>query len=157
MERPERGLLSLILVPAIVSNAVTLLRLGTELAGLGDGTRPTQPSFWVSLSLLIPVAGLYFAYMLRDARRPFLRLPLVLYLYGLSVRIPTAVIYWLAGTLGWNTHYGEWAVANQSYVAAGLIPQLVGWPIITVVGGFIVGTPLLLWVRSKKAPAPAST
>ena len=156
-EKPERSLLALILIPAIISNVVTLLRLGVELAGLSDTAHFTDAGWWVSVSLLIPVFGLYFAYMLQDARRPFAKLPLTLLVYGLTVRIPTAFLYWFAGNQGWHTHYSDWTMhAGGSYLKEGFIPQMFIWPIITVVAGCIAGYPLLLWLRSRKTSTSAS-
>jgi hypothetical protein len=154
----ERSTLSLILVPAIVSNVVTLMRLGLELAGLPKGTSPGQPTWWVSVSLLIPLAGLYFGYLLKGEARPFRRLAGALLAYAYSVRIPTAIIYFLSGALGWDTHYSVYGPQGSagSYLTGGLLPQLIFWPIVTVVGGMILGVPLILALRGRTTAGPAS-
>lgn len=162
MERREQSLLSLIFVPAIISNLVTLARLGLELAGFGPGLArnavSSDPVWWVSLSLLIPVFGVYFAFKLRDAARPYRRLLAALYLYGLSVRIPTAIVYGLSGALGWQTHYSIYGPpgTDSGYVLGGLVPQLVLWPIITVIGGALFGIPALLLLRSGRVRAASA-
>lgn len=153
----ERSLLSIILIPAILSNLVTVLRLVLELMGF-QAKNPGQLTWWVSLSLLIPVMGLYFALSLRDTKHPFRRLPVILLMYAWSVRIPAAIVYGVSGTLGWHTHYSQWGPPEKQvgYLLGALLPQLVIWPIITLIGGSIIGVPTLLMVRSKKTPNPAS-
>lgn len=153
-ENREPRLLPLVLVPSIISNVVTVLRLVAEVAGL-PAASPGDFGWWISLSLLIPLAGLYFAYKLQHATRPYLKLPLTLLVYALTVRIPTAFAYWLAGVNRWHSHYADWAFNNQSYVQLGLIPQVFIWPIITIVAGCIAGYPLLLWLRSHRKPVEA--
>ena len=149
----------MILVPAIVSNIVTILRLVLELLGFGHGTSPSQPTWWVSASLLIFVFGIYFAYKLRDAERPYRRLALTLIAYAYTVRIPTAIIYGISGALHWDTHYSQYGPPGQDfgYIKGGLLPQLILWPILTLIGGMLLGTPLLAWLRSGKTMKPAST
>jgi peptidoglycan biosynthesis protein MviN/MurJ (putative lipid II flippase) len=156
MAERRHSILRLILVPAIISNLVTFTRLGLELAGFPWG-QPTQLAWWVSLSLLIPVFGIYFAYALRNDPHPFKRLALTLFVYALTVRIPTAILYWISGVLGWSTHYSQYGPPGQDagYLMGGLLPQLVFWPLFTVVAGFLCGLPLLTWFRSKR-PRPAS-
>jgi hypothetical protein len=159
MPEGRRSILSLVLIPAIISNVVTLARLGLELAGFAwREPYPGQLTWWVSLSLLIPVFGVYFAYALRDDPHPFKRLALALFVYALTVRIPTAIIYGISGALGWDTHYSVWGPPgeNMGYLLGGLLPQAVFWPIFTVVAGFLCGLPVLTWFRSRRSTRPAS-
>jgi len=67
MANREPRLLSLILLPAIISNLMTLFRLALELSGYPSTNSPREITWWTSLWLLIPLAGIYFAFLLRDA------------------------------------------------------------------------------------------
>ena len=157
MTNREPRLLSLILLPAIISNLMTLFRLALELSGYpSSGINPREITWWTSLWLLIPLAGIYFAFLLRDTPRPYGRLLLTLYVYALSVRVLTAIIYGLSGALGWHTHYSSYGPGVRGYLLGGLFPQLVLWPIITVIVGSLVGVPLLLLLRSGRSARPAS-
>ncbi len=154
---PRRSIVSLVLVPAVASNLVTLLRLGLELVGLPPGTTPAEPTWWVSLSLLIPLAGLYFGYLVKDDAQPFRRLALALVVYAYAVRIPTAAIYGLSGALGWRTHYSQWGPEGQNvgYFSGALFPQLVVWPILTLVVGMLLGSIVVFAFRRKRDTSPA--
>lgn len=154
---PRRSIVSLVLVPAVASNLVTLLRLGLELVGLPPGTTPAEPTWWVSLSLLIPLAGLYFGYLVKEDAQPYRRLALALLAYGYAVRIPTAIVYGLSGALGWNTHYSQWGPpgSDVGYFGGALFPQLVVWPILTLAVGMLLGSIVVLAGRRKRDASPA--
>lgn len=148
MSKEQPNLFSIILIPAIISNVITILRLILELQGFA-ANKPSDFTWWISLSLLIPIVGIYFAYALRNAEKPFRKFFLTLFLYALSVRIPTAILYGISGAMGWKTHYSVYGSGN--YITGGLIPQLIIWPIITVVGGTLFGILVLILMRNKSA------
>lgn len=158
MIKREHSLLSLILWPSLISNLVTLIRFGLELKGFGLGHTPREMTFWLSLWTLMLIFGGYFAYKLRDAERPYRRLMLTLLVYGLSVRVLTALIYAVSGAMHLNTHYAEYGPpgANFGYFLGAFLPQLVMWPIITVIFGSIVGMPLLAYFRSGRSARTAA-
>jgi hypothetical protein len=157
MTKTERSLLSLILVPVIITNLVTLLRLTLELLGFSYSS-PKDFAWWMGIFIFIPLCGLYFAYQLRESANPYKRLALTLLVYGLSVRVVVAFVYWLSGTMNWKTHYSIYGPPGQNwgFIKGALLPQMLLWPLFTLIGGLIFGLPVLLYLRAGKTAKAAA-
>jgi hypothetical protein len=154
MDKSEPTILSMIIWPAVVSNLVTIVRLALELAGMGDGKGgPKDVLWWIGLWPLILLSGIYFGYLLQHSQKPYRRLLLTLLAYAFSVRVVTAVLYGISGSLGWKTHYSVWG--GGGYLGA-VIGQLGVWPILTLIFGSLTGMPTLALLRSGRKTTPAS-
>ncbi len=166
--------LRLILVPALLSLAVTLLRLAGErghwsarwFSSETSGIRPTGVSWVVGITWLAIPFGAYFGWRLASsgkghssALRSFFLWPelaLTLLAYGLAARIPVVIVMFLAMRGNWGTHYdyvgmpGPLDMAPWSrFVWLALLPQLVFWVAFTIVVGSISGTLAALFVRRR--------
>lgn len=82
--------------------------------------------------------------------------------YGLTARVPVALIMFLAFRRSWGTHYdaappdlpagiGLW----PKYLWLGFFPQLIFWVGFTIVAGMLFGTVAAAMVR--RAPPPSQT
>ncbi|MCA8957602.1 MAG: hypothetical protein KDC87_16120 [Planctomycetes bacterium] len=104
---PSRpGILSLVLIPAILSLVVTVVRVVGELKGwdpfwfgpgmgdnLPDGTPVPIGKFGVSF--LIPLFGIYFAWRIRRSYgSPSLLRAIVGFLVGLGVTVGLCILFW---------------------------------------------------------------
>jgi hypothetical protein len=203
----------LILVPAVITLGVTLLRLTGEL----NRWSPTLFSreaggagALIGIVWLVPIFGIYFAWRLSKAGRgPTSRgrgllhafVALLFYValfitivrvvpsmlgrlallnlaaalsavvayrgwpelarteiaYGLSARIPVAIVMFIAMAAGWGTHYelGPPGFPEMGLVPKwlwiGLLPQLVLWIAFTVVVGSLAGGLVPLFRRQNTA------
>ena len=102
----------LILIPAIVTFAVTLLRLYGELNKWSTtyfGPTAGGGGSLVGISWLIPVFGIYFAWVLakrgEGPERPWKSLGIALLAYAFAARVPVAILMIFAIFGHWGTHY----------------------------------------------------
>jgi hypothetical protein len=127
---------SLAFVPALITLAVTVLRLVLELVGAPGWLASAAPGGAAALIGIIwlpLIFGPYFAFRLRShfsSRKAFwLRLWKTLTVYGLMARIPVAVIT-VGAVLGdWGTHYEQFpgVTGIGSKIALGFLLQLGFW------------------------------
>lgn len=125
------------------------------------------PALWswgVGVSLLDPLVGAFFAVNLREESRPFGALPGSLLRYAVAVRGGIAALSVVATTLRLGSHYdvssvrgvemfgrvfeftsGSW---TQLFVV-GVAPQVVFWPVYTVVMGLLGGG--IAWLLASGA------
>jgi hypothetical protein len=203
----------LILVPAVITLGVTLVRLTGELNRWSPSLFSREAGgagALIGIVWLVPVFGLYFAWRLsKSGRGPTSRgraivhalaalvLCLVLFrvvigvvpsmlarlallnlaaalsavvayrgwpelgrtemAYGLSARIPVAIVMFVAMAAGWGTHYelGPPGFPEMDLVPKwlwiGLLPQLVLWISFTVVVGSLFGGLVPLFQRQRQA------
>ncbi|HXB54392.1 MAG TPA: hypothetical protein VN461_06385 [Vicinamibacteria bacterium] len=215
----ELPLRQLILVPALITLGITLLRLTGELLEWSPALFNRQGGGFLSIVgivWLVPVFGIYFAVKLVRAGHspdslgrtfgvaflslaiiPFSlwvvrtlhfapggrRFPLligvlaivsllvglrawpalgrVLFAYGLSARIPVAVVMLVAILAGWGTHYEKGPPGFPpmhplaTWFWIGLLPQLTIWIAFTVILGTIFGALAALAVGRRAQPAAA--
>jgi hypothetical protein len=208
----------LILWPAAITLAVTLLRLAGELMGGGEAffnRAPGGAGALVGIVWLVPVFGYYFGHRLaRMGARPAstgrvfgyalaalvvfaaamaagFRFPIgspvwlvlvaggswlavwvaqrgwpalgrVLVAYGLTARVPVAVIMLFAILGRWGTHY-DGLPPNMppmgpvaTWAAVGLVPQLSLWIAFTVIVGTLLAGVALAVASRTRATAPAA-
>ena len=219
----RQSTLNLILVPAIIALAITILRVVGELHHWSPAffnTAAGGGGALVGISWLPFVFGIYFALKLinfgeapTNRAKPVLMMVLGLvliigtavvvgkptslnqflpvlvaliiaaiiqyfgwpqlaktfFVYGLATRIPTVIVYYLAFTNHWGTHYDainpDLAKALKGYstmrlfINEGLIPQLFMWIPITIFTGSITGsiTALIASFRTKRNYSAART
>ena len=144
---------SLVVVPALITLAVTALRRAVEFAGLpawlaNNGAGGAGAIFgivWMPL-----VFGPWFALRIRDAvasnRAVWRPLAKTLVVYGLLARLPVALLTIPAVLGDWGTHYDKFPFEGgaAAKIAAGFAAQLVFWACIwTVVTGTLAGMTVL--------------
>lgn len=163
-QRNEPNYAKLILVPALITLAITFLRLGGEFmdfpAWLANKA-PNGPGALIGISWLPPFLGIYFAYKLKDAPgRLWKSLFKTLFLYGLAARIPVIVIMGLAIYGNWGTHYDAFAPGVMSgatpamkFLQGGVVVQLVWWLMIWTVGSGMLTGLCTAFIRSRGLPA----
>jgi hypothetical protein len=148
----SRGLAPRFLASSVaVAWLVTLVRFLLE-----KSAAPALLAQAISVTWMAPVAGAYLATCLggvRQAARPLLRL---LVAYALLVRVPVAVLGLVATLHALGTHYDVSSLTTVPFALAGgtrafvpgsarqifwltLLPQLVLWPVFTVVAGLAGG------------------
>ncbi|MFN7589526.1 MAG: hypothetical protein ACK501_02630 [Planctomycetota bacterium] len=135
-----RGILSLVLVPALLTLVVTIVRLVGELAGWmpvlfnSHGPGPKQQQGLFGITLLIPLFGCWFGWMLRrDTGGPAnLTSALLQYVIGAGVLVGG---FLAALTLGWivmPTEAQPGEVVGMGVVfgllAAAFLVALTAWP-----------------------------
>ncbi|MEM7205119.1 MAG: hypothetical protein AAF628_33000 [Planctomycetota bacterium] len=140
---------SLILVPAIITLAVTALRFGLELGGAPAWLANAEaggPGALIGIAWLPLVFGPYFAFRLR----PFTsstgalakRLAGTLVAYGLAARIPVVLLTIAALFAEWGTHYEKFPFEGGlgAKIGVTLGAQLVFWACVwTPLTGTIAG------------------
>src|SRR6266568_4801110 len=172
------SLKSLILIPSLITLAITILRLVGELQNW-------SPTFFsraaggagavVGIVWLVPVFGAWFAVKVTKnqgvhfgvflvaavvagaiAYRGWPALGRVLLAYGLAARIPVAVVMLIAIYANWGTHY-DVAPPNMAATAPltkwfmiGLVPQVLGWIPFTICVGALFGGIALLAVGGRR-------
>lgn len=155
----------LILVPALITLGITLLRLCLELVGAPAwlaSRAPGGPGAIIGISWLPPIFGIYFAYKLTGISSGIWKsLFITLFLYGLAARIPVIIIMGLAIYGNWGTHYDAFAPGVYSdatptmrFLQGGVMVQLVWWLVIWTIGsGMLTGliTSRIL-SRSRRKP-----
>ncbi len=151
MAKPnEVDIKGLITIPAIITLAVTLLRLVGEFMNLPAwlaNKEPGGPGALIGIAWLAPVFGVYFATKLAGAPgKLWKNLLKTLFAYGLAARIPVILIMAFATFGNWGTHYDGYPpnMADMSpmmkFLFGGVVPQLVFWVCIWTVGtGMIAG------------------
>ncbi len=153
---------SLVLVPAVITLAVTLLRLSLEISGSAAWLASTESGGGAALlgiSWLPLIFGPYFAIKLQQANpgAPGLlkRLFKTLLVYGLWARIPVVAVTIPALFFAWGTHYEKFPFegSNASYIATAFAVQLGFWACIwTPLAGMLTGA-IVLKLRSGKTSA----
>jgi hypothetical protein len=154
-----------------LSLLITMLRFTLEKAA--------APHMWtwaVGVTWLAPLVGAFFAMNLRRASHGFRALAGALLGYALIVRGVVAALMLLATKHGLGSHYDVSSLVRVQHPLTGrvydfvpgsfeqmlglvLIPQLVVWPIYTLLAGLLGGS--LAWVlldaarTSRRAPLPA--
>ncbi len=140
-----------------VAVALGLLTTAVRFA-LEKAAAPPAWTWAAGVTLLPPVVGAAFAWNLRSARRRLGSLLRALFTYGLSVRAGVALMYTLATTLHLGSHYdlslariawGDPAGAPEpgsvaQLASVVLLPQLLVWPLFTVLAGLLGALPVLL-------------
>jgi hypothetical protein len=146
---PDYG--KLILIPALITLGITLMRLASELMNLPPWLANRNPGGMgalIGISWLPPIFGIYFSLKLRGLPgKLWWNLFKTLLLYGLAARIPVIIIMGLAIYGNWGTHYdafeaGSLAEATRmvKFLRGGVLIQLVWWLLIWTVGsGMIAG------------------
>ncbi|HSF19719.1 MAG TPA: hypothetical protein VLK65_29630 [Vicinamibacteria bacterium] len=140
----------LILVPAIITLAVTLLRLVGEFMNLPAWLASRAPGgngALIGITWLAPIFGVYFAYKLAGFAGPLWKnLVKTMFCYGLAARIPVILIMGLAIFGDWGTHYDafppEFASMSSSmkFLLGAVVTQLVLWAGVWTTGiGSLVG------------------
>jgi hypothetical protein len=83
--------------------------------------------------------------------------------YGYLARIPVAILMYFALRGHWGTHYDAPPPSfpemgfGKMYLMIGLIPQLVGWIVFTIVTGSLFGSiAVAITHKGKVAPQAAS-
>ncbi len=154
---------SLLVVPAAITLAITLLRLGLELAGMrawlaDHGMRGAVAI--VGIAWLPFVFGPWFALRLRPfaASTKALCKPLArtLLLYGLLARLPVFLVTIPAVLGDWGTHYDRFPFEGGAVakIAAGFVAQMVFWACVwTVVTGLLAGLLFVVLRPQSKAAA----
>ena len=161
--RNEPNTMKLIAVPALLTLAVTLLRLVAEFMnppGWLASKEAGGAGALIGIAWLAPVFGVYFAAKLADAPgKLWKNLLKTLFAYGLAARIPVILIMGLAILGNWGTHYDAFPpnMAELSpmmkFLFGGVVAQLVFWVCIWTVGtGMLAGL-----IASKiRSPRPAT-
>jgi hypothetical protein len=152
MEQPNKlDYGKLILIPALITLGITLLRLGGEFMDLPSwlaSKKAGGPGALIGISWLPPILGVYFARKLMGASgKLWWNLFKTLVLYGLAARIPVIIIMGLAIYGNWGTHYdtfppGSLSVATTAakFWKGGVMIQLIWWVLIWTVGsGMLTG------------------
>jgi hypothetical protein len=152
MEQQNKpGYGKLILIPAVITLCITLLRLAAELMNLPSWLANKHAGGMgalIGISWLPPIFGIYFARKLMGAAgKLWPKLLKTLFLYGLAARIPVIIIMCFAIFGNWGTHYdsfppGSLAAASPAmkFLEGGVLIQLVWWVSIWTLGsGMVTG------------------
>jgi len=150
-----------LLVAIALSLGTSALRLVLELAAA-----PPSWTWAAGVTQLAPLVGAFFALSVRAERGSWWRIAAALLAYGLAARGGIAVLYVLATRLHLGSHYDlsamEIAVTNPltgatHHFAAGsfaqlvnlaIVPQLVFWPVYTLIAGLLGAATALLAFRA---------
>jgi hypothetical protein len=149
-----------LLLAIAVSVGVTVVRFTLEKAAA-----PWAWTYAVGVTWMAPVVGAFFAWNLRQEARPFRALLGALAAYAFAVRGTVAALMLAASTLRLGSHYDVTAVTRvrnpltgevhsftagslQQVMQLGVLPQLVAWPIYTILAG-LLGAALLWLLRSS--------
>ena len=163
MEQQNRpGYGKLILVPALITLGITLLRLGAEFMDLPSWLANKQAGGFgalVGISWLPPIFGIYFARKLKGfPGKHWWNLFKTLILYGLAARIPVIIIMGLAIYGNWGTHYdafalGTFAAATPTtkFLRGGVFTQLFWWVLIWTVGSGMLTGLISSFIRPRRS------
>jgi len=156
--RPDYG--KLILIPALITLGITLLRLGGEFMDLPSwlaSKKAGGPGALIGISWLPPILGVYFSLKLMGAPgKHWWNLFKTLFLYGLTARIPVIIIMGLAIYGNWSTHYNAFqgslsdATPAAKFLRGGVITQLVWWVLIWTVGSGMLTGSIASFIRSRR-------
>jgi hypothetical protein len=150
-----------------LSLAVTVLRFVLEKVAA-----PTSWTYPVGIVWLGPFVGAYFALNVRAEGKSFGTLLRALAVYALAVRGFVAGLVAVASTLQLGTHYDvtrltrvrfpfsetvhEFAAGSFDQVLyVGVLPQLLFWPVFTLVTGLLGAVIVLLVTGSQRGAQPA--
>ena len=158
---PDYG--KLILIPALITLGITLLRLGAEFMDLPSWLANKKAGGFgalIGISWLPPFLGIYFAHKLIGASGKLWRnLFKTLLLYGLAARIPVIIIMGLAIYGNWGTHYDAFApgvlteaTRTAKFLRGGVFIQLFWWLIIWTVGSGMLTGLITAFIRSRRSP-----
>jgi hypothetical protein len=153
---------NLILVPALITLGITLLRLAAELMQLPSWLANRHAGgigALLGISWLPPILGVYFAFKLADAPgKRWWKLLKTLFLYGLAARIPVIIIMGLAIYGNWDTHYSAFegslvtATHARKFLLGAVATQFVWWVIIwTLCSGMLTGLITFLVMRFRRS------
>jgi hypothetical protein len=157
---PDYG--KLILVPALVTLAITLLRLGGEFMDLPSwlaSRKAGGAGALLGISWLPPILGVYFAYKLATPPGTLWKdLFKTLILYGLAARIPVIIIMGLAIFGDWGTHYDSFppggsldaATPIRKFLLGGVATQLIWWVLIWTAGSGMIAGLITSYIRSRR-------
>lgn len=162
-EQTELNIKKLIAVPALITLAVTSLRLVGEFMNLPDWLANKEaggPGALIGITWLAPVFGVYFAGKLADSPgKLWKNLLKTLFAYGLAARVPVILIMGFAIFGNWGTHYDAFPpnMADMSkvmqFLLGGVVTQLVVWVSVWTVGtGMLAG----LIASRVRSPRPAA-
>lgn len=156
--RPNYG--KLILIPALITLAITLLRLGGEFMDLPSwlaSKKAMGPGALIGISWLPPIFGIYFSLKLIGASgKHWWNLFKTLFLYGLAARIPVIIIMGMAIYGNWGTHYDAFigslteATRIVKFLRGGVMIQLVWWVLIWTVGSGMLTGLIASLIRSRR-------
>jgi len=163
---PDYG--KLILVPALITLGITLLRLAGEFMDLPSWLASRTAGgagALIGISWLPPFLGIYFAYKLATAPgKLWKNLFKTLLLYGLAARIPVIIIMGLAIFGNWGTHYDAFppgslreATPMAKFLRGGVMTQLVWWVLIWTVGSGMLTGLIASFIRSRRLKAEDGT
>ncbi len=148
---------SLILVPALITFGVTILRLSLELAGIVNPAGGVSGSL-VGIAWLPLVFGPYFALQIRphvETRGALIKaLMKTLLAYGLAARLPVIAVTLVPLYSEWGTHYEviPFDVSMAAKVGITITAQLVFWVCLWTLG---IGTLAGVLVSGLKRPESA--
>jgi hypothetical protein len=165
MEQPNKlDYGKIILIPALITLGITLLRLGGEFLDLPSwlaSKKAGGPGALIGISWLPPILGVYFARQLMGAPGKLWRnLFKTLVIYGLAARIPVIIIMGLAIYGNWGTHYDAFPTGSLSgatpavkFWQGGVMIQLIWWVLIWTVGsGMVTGLISSLFKSRRTQP-----
>jgi hypothetical protein len=152
-----------------VAVALGLMTTAVRFA-LEKAAAPRAWTWAAGVTLLPPIVGAAFAWNVRDARNRLGALVRALFAYGLAVRAGVALMYTLATTMHLGSHYdlslarialtdfGGRGTAPEPGSLAQLatvvfVPQLLLWPLFTVLAGLTGALPVLLVLRDPAGDA----
>jgi len=152
----------LILIPALITLGITLLRLVSEFMNLPAWLASKEPGglgALVGISWLPPILGIYFAVKLKDVPgKLWKNLLKTLFLYGLAARIPVIVIMGFAIFGNWGTHYDAFApgvfaevTPAMKFIRGGVVIQLVWWLLFWTVGSGMVTGLITSFLQSRRS------
>jgi hypothetical protein len=150
LKSTELDIKDLVTVPAVITLAVTLLRLVGEFMNLPSWLASKEAGgagALIGISWLAPLFGAYFGVKLRGAPgKLWKNLLKTLFAYGLAARIPVIVIMAFAIFGNWGTHYDAFPpdMADMSpmmkFLFGAVMAQIVFWVCVWTVGtGMIAG------------------
>jgi hypothetical protein len=155
---PDYG--KLILIPALITLGITLLRLGGEFMNLPAWLASREAGgggALLGISWLPPFFGVYFAYKLTGAPgKLWKNLFKTLFLYGLAARIPVIIIMGLAIFGNWGTHYDAFPPSfpelspTMSFLLGGVVTQIVFWALVWTVGSGMLTGLIASSIRSRR-------
>ena len=152
----------LVIMPALITLGITLLRLASEFMGLPSWLANKNPGglgALIGISWLPPILGIYFACKLIGVPgKLWWNLFKTLLLYGLTARIPVIIIMGLAIYGHWGTHYDAFPPGSLTgttslvkFLLGGVTIQLIWWLLIWTVGsGMLTGLPTA-FIRSRRS------
>ena len=152
-ERPNY--MKLVMVPALITLAITVLRLVGEFLDLPAWLANKEAGgagALLGIVWLAPIFGIYFVYRLAGFSGGLWKnLMKTLLLYGLAARIPVILVMGLAIFGQWGTHYDAFPPPLDAYsptmrwLLGGVVTQLVVWALIwTVVTGMLAA-----WIATR--------